>query len=78
MLNALKYQVNLSFPHLRLCHYNDAKVATKWKLCISTYGQNATILSHKVVHRLYNNMFRPWVLAIFRLFATYRSAIQYA
>ena len=22
-------------------------------------------------------MFRPWVLAIFRLFTTYRSAIQY-
>ena len=34
--------------------------------------------SHKVVHTLYNHMFRPWVLAIFRLFTAYRSAIQYA
>jgi len=42
------------------------------------YGQNKTILSHRVVHRLYNYMFRPCVLVIFRLFTTYRSAIQYA
>jgi len=45
---------------------------------MSTYGQNTTIMSHKIVHRLYNYMFRPWVLAIFRLFTTCRSAIQYA
>jgi len=44
---------------------------------ISTYGQNTAIMSHKVVHRLYNYMFQPWVLAIFKLFTTYRSAIQY-
>jgi len=41
------------------------------------YVQNTTIFSRRVVHRLYNNVFRPWVLAIFR-FTTYRSAIQYA
>jgi len=40
------------------------------------YGQNTTILSHRVVHRLYN-IFRPWILAIFR-FISYGSAIQYA
>ena len=42
------------------------------------YGQNTTILSHRVVRRLYNYMFWSWVLAIFRLFTTYRSAIQCA
>jgi len=37
---------------------------TKWKLCMSTYSQNTTILSHKVVHRLCDNIvvFWPYVL----------------
>jgi len=42
------------------------------------YGQNTTMSSHRAVHRLYNCMFRPWVLAIFRLFTTYQLVIQYA
>jgi len=37
---------------------------TKWKLCMSTYSQNTTVLSHKVVHRLCDNIvvFWPYVL----------------
>jgi len=32
------------------------------------YGQNTTIYSHRIVHWLYNYMFRPCILAIVRLY----------
>jgi len=32
------------------------------------YGQNTTIFSHRIVHWVYNYMFRPCILAIIRLY----------
>ena len=32
------------------------------------YGQNTTIFSHRIVHWVYNYMFRPCILPIVRLY----------